>query len=88
VDTAEDLVRDAGRRRSAAARLLLLPRLLCDLAFRLIVEHGHDVGRDLRYAVRVLGHAKGFTLAAVSCLAIGIGLTTAVYSQIRSDRPL
>jgi predicted permease len=40
--------------------------------------------QDLRFAVRQLMHSPGFTLAAVGCLTIGIGVTTAMYSNMRS----
>src|ERR1700753_2045055 len=35
---------------------------------------------DLRHAVRALIRAKGLAIAAVLCLALGIGGTTLVYS--------
>ena len=38
--------------------------------------------RDVRHAVRSLWHARSFTGAAVATLALGIGLTTAVYSVV------
>ncbi|MEO8598086.1 MAG: ABC transporter permease [Candidatus Solibacter sp.] len=40
--------------------------------------------QDLRFAVRLLMHSPGFTVAAVGCLSIGIGVTTAMYSNMRS----
>ena len=40
--------------------------------------------RDLRFAARVLIRSPGFALSAVLCLAIGIGLTTAIYSNLQS----
>ena len=83
-DTADDVVCEAARRSGWAGLLLLVPRLFGDLARRLIVEHWHDAGRDARYAARMLARAPGFTTAAVVCLAIGIGLTAAMYSQIQS----
>ena len=38
--------------------------------------------RDVHHAVRSLRHARSFTGAAVATLALGIGLTTAVYSVV------
>jgi putative ABC transport system permease protein len=39
---------------------------------------------DIRYALRQLRHAPGFTLTAVVTLAVGLGATAAVYSVIHS----
>jgi macrolide transport system ATP-binding/permease protein len=83
-DAAEDTVRDAVRHRGRADLLRVVPMLLADLAIRLVAEHARDAWRDARYAVRMLRHAPGFTLAAVTCLSIGIGVTTAIYSEFRS----
>jgi hypothetical protein len=43
-----------------------------------------DTRRDLRYGGRSLARNRGFTLAAIITLALGIGVTTAVFSILNT----
>ena len=49
-----------------------------------------DLGRDFGYAFRSLRRAPGFTLMAVTCMALGIGVTTTIFAVVHGVllRPL
>jgi hypothetical protein len=41
-----------------------------------------DLARDVRYACRTLVSHKAFTITAITTLALGIGVTTAIFSVV------
>ncbi len=83
IQTTDDLVRETARRRPASL-VGVVARVFVDLVWRIPVEHAADVRQDVHYGARTLLRSKGFTVASVLSLGIGIGLTASVYSQIES----
>lgn len=57
-------------------------RFLGDIALRLPVEYLSELRHDTAFALRTLLKSRGFTLAAVLSLGIGIGLCSAFFTQV------
>jgi hypothetical protein len=53
-------------------------------------ERMNDLWRDVRYAVRTLARARGFTIVAVTILGIGLGASVTIFSALNGVllRPL
>ena len=80
----ETIIRDAARKLGTARLAWLSLRLMLDVALRLPVEHARELGQDAQYAIRLLLRSKGFTIASIISVGIGIGLGTTVFSQLES----
>jgi hypothetical protein len=74
----EDAIEPIWRRYGLAGLL----RLLLDIALRLPVEYGAEFGRDVRYGLRSLASAPGFTTVALVSLTLGIGVATSAFSEV------
>jgi len=70
--------RSAGAR--GLARLGLFLGAVADVVTSAAAAHWDVLIQDLRYTVRSLNRARGFAIAAVAVIAIGVGANTAAFS--------
>src|SRR5215813_7588463 len=82
-DEMEETFREqrAGRRGSAFQMWWATVRDIVTMAPR---EHAAVLAQDTRYALRMMGKNRGFTLAAVLILGMGIGVNTSIFSVVNS----
>lgn len=73
----EDALDDVAKRQGATG----LIRLIADIAIRVPVEYASELRGDLHYGWRALRKSPGFALVGIISMALGIGLTTNVYSS-------
>src|SRR5262245_7154718 len=73
----------AGRRGPPGVRRLWL-RTVADLLRRAPQEHAEVLWRDAAYAVRMLRKRPASTATVVASIAIGVGLTTTLFTVVNS----
>ncbi len=72
----EDVVEEIAKREGMAG----LTRLIADIAIRVPLEYLSEMRGDMRYGFRALIKSPGFAMVGIISMALGIGLTTNVYS--------
>ena len=65
---------------SALSKLGLLLGAVADVVTNAGAAHWDLLIQDLRYTVRSLNHARGFAVAAIAVIAIGVGANTAAFT--------
>jgi hypothetical protein len=70
-------LREAGGR---SARFALWVRAFQEILVNALAVHWDILSQDLRYTARALGRARGFALAAIAVVSLGVGANTAAFS--------
>jgi predicted permease len=78
IQLGEDSVEGISKRHGAIG----LVQLIADIAVRVVIEYLSEMRRDMLYAVRGLMKSPGFALVGVISLALGMGVTTSMFSKL------
>jgi predicted permease len=73
----QDVVEEIAKREGMVG----LIRLIADIAIRVPLEYLSEMRGDMRYGFRALIKSPGFAMVGIISMALGIGLTTNVYSS-------
>ena len=84
VQSTEDVIADVAKREGPKGLVILMARILADLAVRIPAEHASELWRDTRYASRTLAQSRAFSITAILTLGLSIGLCTAIFSALGS----
>src|SRR5262249_41413817 len=75
-----DFARRSRSASSLSARAALWAGIVADVIVNAGRLHAELLAQDVRYAIRTLGRAPGFTATSILVTALGIGATTAAFS--------
>ena len=75
-----DFARRSRRASTVSAQMSLWASTIADTILNAGQLHAELLAQDVRYAIRTLGRAPGFTATSILVTALGIGATTAAFS--------